>query len=85
MEVVSPLTHIWRRIKKESRNISQKYERIDLIEEFKRLSGTRQSTLHRRFGQAAKRRVGIGFHILGTLHRDSLLSTYSARSHYLYR
>jgi len=46
---------------------------MDLIEEFKRLSGTRQSTLHRRFGQAAKRRVGIGFHILGTLHRDSLL------------
>jgi len=58
---------------------------MDLIEEFKRLSGTRQSTLNRRFGQAAKRRVGIGFHILGTLHRDSLLSTYSARSHYLYR
>ena len=38
---------------------------MDLIEECKDPPVQDKYTLHRTFGQAAKRRQGIGFHILG--------------------
>ena len=40
---------------------------MDLIKECKRLFRKDRSTLHRRSGQAAKRRHGIGFHMPGTM------------------
>ena len=45
----------------------KKYERMDLIEECKDPLVQDKYTLHRTFGQAAKRRQGIGFHRLGNM------------------